>query len=75
MSTPVYGVQPPSPLQAQYDALQLAIGSGVKVVRFQDRTIEYQSLDEMIKAANYLELLLYGRGVNRQIRCYTNKGL
>jgi hypothetical protein len=65
-------------LQAQYDELQLAIGTGAKVVRFQDRTVEYQSTDQMIKAANYLYSLLNpggGTGSLRQIRFYTGKGL
>jgi predicted GNAT family acetyltransferase len=72
------GVTPPAPLQAQYDALQLAIGTGVRVVRFQDRTVEYASIDDMIKAANYLYQLLNPAGSvgsRRQIRFYTNKGL
>lgn len=67
------------PLQAQYDALIMAIATGVKVVRFQDRTIEYASVDEMIKAANFIYQLLsaqgVGPGVTRQIRMYSNKGL
>jgi hypothetical protein len=69
-------------LQTQYDALQDAIGLGARTVRFQDRTIEYQSVDEMIKAANYLYLQLASTGgipgvtgVKRQIRMYTDKGL
>jgi hypothetical protein len=77
---------PTNPLQAQYDALQEAIGLGARTVRFQDRTIEYQSIDEMIKAANYLFLKLASTGgatdangnpigVKRQVRMYTNKGL
>jgi len=78
---------PTNPLQAYYDTLQEAIGSGAKVVYFQDRRVEYQSVDEMIKAANYLYLKLAATGggtngngtsitgVKRQIRMYTNKGL
>jgi hypothetical protein len=80
---------PTNPLQAQLDALNEAIGLGARTVRFQDRTIEYQSIDEMIKAANYLYLKLASTGgvsdgsggattvtgVKRQIRMYTNKGL
>jgi hypothetical protein len=76
------GTQPANPLLNQYNTLMAAIGLGAKVVRFQDRTVEYQSTDEMIKAANYLYLQLASQGlipgvtgVNRQIRCYTNKGL
>jgi hypothetical protein len=85
MSIP--GLQPPNPLLAEYYTLQAAIASGARSVRFQDRTIEYQSIDDLIKASNYLYLKLAGMGllpsglnggaggVNRQIRCYTNKGL
>lgn len=89
--TPVPGLQPMNPLLAQYYSIQSAIGMGAKVVRFQDRTVEYQSTDDMIKAANWLYMQLasqgllppgglgggYGgtNGINRQIRTYTNKGL
>jgi hypothetical protein len=78
---------PANPLLAQYYTLQAAIASGAKTVRFQDRTIEYQSLDDMIKASNYLFLQLAptgvipgaagmtNGGVNRQIRMHTSKGL
>lgn len=73
---------PPNSLLVEYYTLQAAIGSGAKVVRFQDRTVEYQTTDEMIKAANYLYQILASTGqlpgVNRftrQIRMYTNKGL
>lgn len=86
--TPVPGLQPMNPLLAQYYQLQSAIAMGARSLRFQDRVIEYQSLDEMIKASNYLYLKLASMGllpggaagttnggVNRQIRMYTNKGL
>jgi hypothetical protein len=62
----------------------MAIATGVRTVRFQDRTVEYSSVDDMIKAANYIYQLLYpnGGGPNgtsgsgyRQIRFYTDKGL
>jgi len=81
------GIPPLTPPQAQYLALIDAIGLGAKVIRFQDRTVEYQSVDEMIKAANWLYLKLASTigvpdgnggvtfGVNRQIRMYTEKGL
>jgi hypothetical protein len=86
MATPIPGLPPPDPLAAQLQALQLAIANGVRVVRFQDRTVEYQSIDEMIKAANYIAQLLAASGGGagaggtapggyRQIRMYTNKGL
>jgi hypothetical protein len=72
----------PSPVppisQETLDALNMAIATGVRVVRFQDRTVEYSSIDDMIKAANYIYQLLYPSGTGRgcrQIRFYTNKGL
>jgi hypothetical protein len=67
--------------QATLDALNMAIASGVRVVRFQDRTVEYSSVSDMIKAAAYIYQLLYPGGGGptgtgyRQIRMYTNKGL
>ena len=86
--TPVPGLQPPNPLLAQYYALQSAIALGARSVRFQDRTIEYQSVNDMIAASNYLYLKLASMGllpagaagtsnggVNRQIRMHSNKGL
>jgi hypothetical protein len=79
MATPIPGLPDSNPLVVQLQALQLAIVSGVRTVRFQDRTIEYQSINDMIKAANYIYQLLYPNGgpngPHRQIRCYTNKGL
>jgi hypothetical protein len=82
---------PVDPLVAEYYTLMAAIGTGAKVVRFQDRTVEYQGTDEMIKAANWLYQQLAGMGLlpatgpngatiggsgnYRTIRCYTNKGL
>jgi hypothetical protein len=61
------------------DALNVAIATGVREVRFQDRTVVYASIDEMIKAANYIFQLLNptstSGGPSRQIRIYTNKGL
>jgi hypothetical protein len=80
--TPIPGRPVPSPLLAQYYALQSSIVLGARVVRFQDRTLEYQSVEDMIKPANYIypQLASTGgipgvNGVNRQIRMYTNKGL
>lgn len=82
MPTPMPGLPPANALLAQYNSLQEAIGLGAMSVRFQDRTIEYQSIDDMIKAANYLYLKLAAtgqlpgvNGVKRQIRMYTDKGL
>lgn len=79
MATPGPGLPPLNPLQAQYAALQVAIAGGVTEIRFQDRTLRYASVKDMILAANYIAQLLGGGspggGVNRQVRIYTNKGL
>jgi hypothetical protein len=32
----------------------------VRVVRFQDRTVEYASIDDMVKAANFLAPMVPG---------------
>jgi hypothetical protein len=54
-----------------------AIASGAKVVRFQDRTIEYQSISDLMKARteinNYL-MSLTTPPPTRQIRIFTEKG-
>jgi hypothetical protein len=75
MGTTPPPVDPQAQLQADLQLLQSAIASGVTEVRFQDRTIRYASVKEMIAASNYIYQLLYGTGQNRQIRIYTNKGL
>jgi len=36
--------------QSEIDALNEAIASGERLVRFADRTIEYRSVDELIRA-------------------------
>lgn len=35
--------------QAQYDALNAAIANGTTQVRFADRTVQYRSIDEMMR--------------------------
>jgi hypothetical protein len=63
----------PSDLQT----IDSAIASGAKVVRFQDRTIEYQSISDLMKARteinNYL-MSLTTPPPTRQIRVFTDKG-
>ena len=81
MATLIPGLPLPGPLVLQLEALQQAIASGVLEVRFQDRTIRYASVKDLIQASNYLYQLLYGvgagagAGMKRQVRTYTNKGL
>jgi hypothetical protein len=75
MASPIPGLQPPpsDPL-SELATLRAAIASGVTEVRFQDRTVRYASIDQMIKASTYLYQLIYPHGP-RTIRCYTTKGL
>lgn len=40
--------------QQDIDRLDAAIARGERVVRFADRTVEYRSVDELIKARNDL---------------------
>ncbi len=37
-----------------YHALEKAIGEGAKVVKYNDKWIEYRSLDEMMKALQFM---------------------
>lgn len=40
--------------QTDYDALVRAINQGVRQVRYTDRTVEYRSLDEMVRVRNMM---------------------
>jgi hypothetical protein len=78
MATPIPGLPPLNPLQVEYNTLQSAIAGGVTEVRFQDRTVRYASVKDMILAANYIYQQLAGTtgaGGCRQVRMFTNKGL
>ncbi|HEY6272630.1 MAG TPA: hypothetical protein VIX19_11640 [Terriglobales bacterium] len=61
-------------LQQEYQTLQTNIGLGVREVRFQDRTVVYPSIADMIRASNYLYQVLNPQAV-RQVRFFTTKGL
>ncbi len=54
-----------------------AIASGTLEVRFQDRTVIYRSMDDLLKARTvilgYLQALS-GQPARRQIRIYTGSG-
>lgn len=57
--------------------LDAAIATGAKVVRFQDRTVEYQSTDAMMAARTTINNFLNANSappITRQIRCFTEKG-
>jgi hypothetical protein len=77
MATPIPGLPPLNPLASEYQALQSAIAGGVTEVRFQDRTVRYASIKDMIVAANYIYQQLAGSGAAgcRQVRMFTSKGL
>ena len=49
---------PPTELQAARDTLQRAIFSGVRRVQFTDRSVEYNSVDDMRKALADLDAQL-----------------
>ena len=40
--------------QEQLDALDEAIASGAKKVKYQDKEVEYHSIDDMLRARNIL---------------------
>jgi len=64
--------------QTQLDALDAAIASGAREVRFQDRTVVYQSLAAMLQARTLLYSSLNPAGSAkpiRQIRMYGDSGL
>lgn len=63
--------------QADLANLDAAIATGAKVVRFQDRTVEYQSTDAMMAARTTINNFLNANNtppITRQIRCFTEKG-
>lgn len=61
--------------QEQYETLTRAIASGQRRVTYADRTVEYRSLDEMLRVKNEMarELGLI-RGPNRTLASF-QKGL
>lgn len=61
--------------QADYDALNKAIASGVMSVRFADRTVQYRSMDEMLRVRHMMaEELGVTRRPNRVLASF-DKGL
>lgn len=62
--------------QQQYDALNTAIAQGAKKVKYADKEVEYNSLDEMLKLRRLMESELgIGNANNRVIRTTFKKGL
>ena len=61
--------------QSDYDKLCRAISSGTRQVRFADRTVEYRSLDEMVRVKNMMARELgIARRPNRTVGTF-QKGL
>lgn len=64
--------------EAHRQALKEAIASGARLVKFGERWMEYQSVDQMRQALSLVEAELAGSNgqtVRRQIRISTSKGL
>ena len=59
-------------------AIDVALKTGTQEVRFQDRTVKYQSTDDMLKVRsliwNELNPLANSSTVKRQIRMITDSG-
>ncbi len=60
--------------QEQLDALDAAIASGTQEVRFQDRTVVYRSMKDLL-AARTLIVNALGQNLVRQIRLETQSGI
>ena len=68
--------------QANLDALEAALAKGEKRVTFGDKTVEYRSIDELMKAIEAVKCDLFEQaaatglwpGAPRQIRVTTGKG-
>jgi hypothetical protein len=76
--TPQPTANPPIWTYAHLIKITEAIGNGVKIVRFQDRTVEYASIEEMLLIKGLIEAYLgvgAAGGMRRQIRMVTSKGL
>jgi len=64
--------------QAHLDAVERAIARGEKVVRYSDRTVEYRSVDELVRARGLIrtELAKAAGPRSRVVRLYHGgKGL
>lgn len=63
--------------QKQHDALERAIAEGAEVVRYEDRTVEYRSLADMLAllAAMKRQLGLSTAGATTAIKASTDKEL
>lgn len=61
--------------QAGLATLQAAIAAGAKVVKFSDRTVEYQSIQDMLTALSAIQQYLAPQNTTvRQIRVFGQSG-
>lgn len=60
--------------QADLDSLDEAIKTGAIEVRFQDRTVRYNSTDELLKLRNFIANKVSTTPIIRQVRMRTCKG-
>jgi len=70
---------PTPPLWSQTDLQNItaAIASGQLEIRFNDRTIRYRSIDDLVKAKSVVENYLFQQSADvpvRQIRIWTGDG-
>ncbi|MFW3895932.1 phage head-tail joining protein [Pseudomonas bharatica] len=64
--------------QKHLDAVERSIARGEKIVRYEDRTVEYRSVDELIRARDVIrtELAQATGKRSRVVRlCHGGKGL
>jgi hypothetical protein len=63
--------------EAEYTALKKAIASGALVVRYEDKQVEYRSIEQMERVLSKMERELKGTAgtdIIRQARIKTTKG-
>lgn len=63
--------------EAEYQALKKAVASGTLIVQYEDKRIEYQNIDAMLKILARMEKELNveaGSTVRKQVRLKTSKG-
>lgn len=60
--------------QAQIDKLIEALGTGAERVRYADRSVDYRSLDELLKLLGHMQDDVLPRTKIRHIRVNSSKG-
>ena len=61
--------------QADIDKLDAAIATGAKVVQFSDQRIEYQDVDDMLKARSLMAREVNAADIQTTRYAATSKGL